>query len=816
MRDSLVRLIQGLKPLDCSANAEFHPEFPMLPSLPRLPFALTLLTALTASTAVQSADWIHWRGPNQNGHSLEGGLPDSFDPTQKAKGNVLWTAPFGGRSSPLVMDGRIYVLQGFGEGLAEAERVVCLEEKSGKKLWEYAVPIFHSDVVSSRLGWTPLTADPATGHVYANTTAGDVVCLDKTGKKVWDRQLTEEFGRFTGYGGRIAAPIFDSGLVIIGIINSAWGDMARGANRFYAFDGKTGAVVWIADSGLPTRSTYQSNPVVAVIGGQRLLITAGGDGALHAFKVRTGEKVWTYPFAAGAANPSPVVDGNLVYAAHGEENLDSPTLGRVICVDASQVDPKTKKPKLVWEYQKSQRFGLSSPALADGVLYMPEDSGELYAFDAKAGRLLWKYRYGTEVRGAPLVADKKIYLFDVKGKLSIIPLDGKNKPDDAFEYQFREVINGRPVVSETNGTPIAVNGRVYFNTRTDLLCLGDASAKVTPAKYKPMPEETPYKEHAIAGVRLFPAEVIAKPGETIKFKYVFVDANGREVTSNLPDPPKEWTIVTPAKTPTGAQPPPLAGKLDNGTLELAKNPSQQGYVEFKMADYTARARVRVAPRLPFQSNFDMAPDGSSPGGWVNTNGKYLVKKLPDGNHVLSKVNTDARPPLAKANAYVTDADASNYSVQADFMGTLVRGKLPDGGLVNSRYTLVFDGKPDPDLKKHTVRITSWEARPRVNVAVAYDWQPDTWYTAKFVVEQKEKTALVRGKVWEKGKPEPADWTITFEDPHPNRSGAGGLYGYIPNVSEQGGQALPGSELYFDNLSITPNAPAKNPAPAEKK
>ena len=112
----------------------------------------------------------------------------------------------------------------------------------------------------------------------------------------------------SGYGGRIAAPIFDSGLVVIGIISSSWGDQARGANRFYAFDGKTGQVVWIADPGLPVRSTYQSNPVIAVIGGQRLLITSGGDGALHAFKVRTGERVWSYAFSAGAANPSPVVE----------------------------------------------------------------------------------------------------------------------------------------------------------------------------------------------------------------------------------------------------------------------------------------------------------------------------------------------------------------------------------------------------------------------------------------------------------------------------------------------------------------------------
>jgi outer membrane protein assembly factor BamB len=766
---------------------------------------------LALSSPASGADWIHWRGPAQNGHSLETNLPDSFDPKMKEKGNVIWTAPYGGRSSPLVMGGRIYILQGFGERLGESERVVCLEENTGKKLWEHVERIYHSDVVSSRLGWTPLTADPATGHVYANTTAGNLVCLDKDGKVVWERNLTEEFGRFTGYGGRVAAPIFDSGLVIIGIINSSWGDQARGANRYFAFDGKNGNVVWIADTG-PPKSTYQSNPVVAVIGGQRLLVTGGGDGAVHAFKVRTGEKVWSYVISAGAVNPSPIVSGTLVYCAHGEENPGGGVLGNVVCLDAGQIDPKTKRPKLVWEYKRGQRFGLSSPALAGGVLYMPEDSGDLYAFDAKTGRVLWKYRYATEVRGAPLVADDKVYIFDVKGRFSIIPLvdKGRKQPDslDAFEYRFREA----GAQTETNGTPIAVNGRVYVNSRTDLLCIGDPSAKPAEVKYPPMPPEAPFKENAIAGARLYPAEVTAKPGETVKFSVVLFDANGREVKSNLPDPKPEWTIVTPAKTPAGAQPPALAGKLEGttgeGTLVLEKNPSQQGYVEFKMAGFTARARVRVAPQLPYKADFDKAPEGSSPGGWVNTNGKFLVRKAPDGNIALMKVNDNARPPVARANGYLTPSAASDYTIQADIMGTLVRDKLPDAGLVNSRYTLILDGKPDLDLQKRTLRITSWEARPRINIAVPFDWQPNTWYTTRFAVEQKEKSAVVRGKVWKKGDAEPADWTISFEDPHPNRRGAAAVYGYIPNVLEgDDGKILPGSELYFDNLSITANGKA---------
>lgn len=779
----------------------------MLPS-PSRSLLPALLLALSAATA-GAADWTHWRGPAQNGYSLEKGLPGEFDPAQKEKGNVAWTAPFGGRTAPLVLSGRVYVIQGFGDGLSESERVVCLDEKTGKKLWEHVERIYHSDVVSSRLGWTPLTADPATGYVYANTTAGNLICLDKDGKLVWQRQLTEEFGRFTGYGGRVSAPIFDSGLVVIGFINSAWGDLARGANRYYAFDAKDGKVVWIADTG-PPKSTYQSNPVIAVIGGQRLLVTGGGDGALHAFKVRTGEPVWSYVFSGGAVNPSPVVDGNLIYCAHGEENPGGGIIGKIICVDASQIDPATKKPKLVWELSKGQRFGLSSPALADGVLYVPEDSGDLFAFDAKTGKQLWKYRYGTEVRGAPLVADGKVYLFDVKGRLNIIKLvdKGRKAPDedDTFVYIFKERIGNKTVQTETNGTPIAVNGRVFFTSRTDLYCLSDASAKPVTAKYPEPAAEAP-SDNKVAGARLYPAEITLKPGESYKFAVVHYDANGREVKAAGAET-AEWTLPLPDKTPTGAQPPALVGKVTGsaveGTLELGPNPAQQGVVAVKVGALTARARVRVAPKLPAKTDFDKAPDGSSPGGWINTNGKYAVKKLPDGNQVLSKVNDKAPPPLAKAIGYVTVPDAGDYTIQADLYGSEVRGKLPDGGLVNSRYSLVLDGKPDARTQKRTIRLTSWEARERINIGVDYDWQPNTWYTLKLAIELKEKSAVLRGKVWKKGDPEPAAWTIEFEDAHPNRNGAAGLYGYIPNVLDNGGKTEPGSELYFDNLSITPN------------
>src|SRR5207249_8542695 len=134
----------------CAMTRRCRPLFWLLASL----CSLCLCGESTA------ADWIHWRGPEQNGLSREKNLPGEFDPTKKAAGNVIWQQPFGGRSAPLVMGGRLYIIQGSGEGVNEGERVVCFDEKTGNKLWEYKVGVYHTDIVSSRLGWTTLAADP--------------------------------------------------------------------------------------------------------------------------------------------------------------------------------------------------------------------------------------------------------------------------------------------------------------------------------------------------------------------------------------------------------------------------------------------------------------------------------------------------------------------------------------------------------------------------------------------------------------------------------------------------------------------------------
>src|SRR5207249_287387 len=131
-----------------------------------------------------------------------------------------------------------------------------------------------------------------------------------------------------GYGGRLTSPVVDGDLVIIGMACAAWGEYARGGFRLVAFDTRTGKLAWWGSTLMRIVDTNSSTPIAANIGGQRLVIMGGADGAVHAFKVRTGEKVWSYSFAAGAVNCTPVVKGDHVFIAHGEVNPDNTEQGR--------------------------------------------------------------------------------------------------------------------------------------------------------------------------------------------------------------------------------------------------------------------------------------------------------------------------------------------------------------------------------------------------------------------------------------------------------------------------------------------------------
>src|SRR5205823_4936257 len=144
----------------------------------------------------------------------------------------------------------------------------------------------------------------------------------------------------------------------------------------------------------------------------------------------------------------------------------------------------------------------------------------------------------------------------------------------------------------------------------------------------------------------------------------------------------EWGIVTPPPPP-GAKtsPPPLEGIIKGGVLTIdAKKSSQHGAVSAKLGAIVGKARVRVAPTLPYEQDFSKIPDGAVPGGWINTQGKFVVATV-DGQKVLRKVNDKPNPLIARGNAYIGLPTLKDYTIECDVSGTKIGNDLPDIGIV---------------------------------------------------------------------------------------------------------------------------------------
>jgi outer membrane protein assembly factor BamB len=728
---------------------------------------------LTTSPA-WTGDWPSWRGPEQNGVSRDTGLPGTWS---LAGENVVWKKPFGGRSTPVVLGDRVYIVNRAGSGPTEEERVLCLSARNGETLWEKRFGIFLTDIASNRVGWASPAADPETGNVYAHGVQGTFLCLDPQGKTLWERSLHEEFGMISGYGGRITSPVVDGDLVIISFLCSSWGKHAPGGHRYVAFDKRSGSIVWWSEPGGKPLDTTYSVPIVRVVNGSRLLIDGNADGGIHAIEVRTGRKVWDFNMAKRGINPSLVFGNGMVYACHSEENIDSTAMGRVVCIDPSGRGDVTKTHEK-WRIDGLEA-GYSSPAFHDGRLYVFDNSANLHAIDAATGKVAWKHSVGTVMKGSPVVADGKIYVGEVTARFAIL------EPSAESCKTLSEINFPTPdgTIVELNGSPAISNGRIFFTTRDETYCLGLTPwTGTSPAAPPPPAEEAIGPNERPAHVRISPADVVLAPGESVQLEAHFHDALGRDLGKG-----KASFAVKGLK----------ASIDDAGKLAIAPDAGfGAAVVEARLESLVGEARVRVIPKIPFRADFEDIEEGKAPPGWVGAGIKFKVVSL-DGSKVLRKMPDDVR--FADGEIFIGRPEWTGYTIAADVRGSRTRRQMPNITLLNSRYQMVLVGN------QQRLRLVGWMPMPRLDKTMPFEWKPDTWYRMKLRAEVAGGKGRIRGKVWLRGEAEPAAWTIEVEDPAPYPSGSPGFQAYSAGVTTRS----PGADTYFDNVEVTPNEALPN-------
>jgi outer membrane protein assembly factor BamB len=715
---------------------------------------------------VAAGDWPEARGPHRDGTSQETGLVGRWALNGE---NFLWRAPYGGRSAPVVMGNRIYLQNPSGRGAAMQERVMALDADTGRVVWEYRFNVFQSDVPTHRVGWASPAADPETGNIYALGVGALVVALSKDGKPLWERSIGEEFAAFTTHGGRTMSPIIDGDLVIVSAAISSWGTQSNRAHRFIALDKRTGDIVWVATPGGRPYDTAYGMPTIATINGLRLLIAGSGDGAVHAMKPQTGEKVWSFVAAKRAINTGVVVKGTSVIVSHGDENFDTIELGMIAAIDGSQTgDIKTTK----W-VAKGNQFGFSSPVIDGNRVYQLENASRLKAFDIETGRELWSKALGTSQKAPLVFADGKLFVGSETGKFFIV----RPSADSAEILSEVELPVSKNSVQQQEGTPEPVlagaaisRGRVFFVSSDAVYAIGPKTAKAVTGAAVDAPAEK--GEGAPAFLQVSPTELVLKPGQTVKLRARAFDAKGRFLRD---EPSAAWTLQG------------LKGTVAaDGSFTVAAEPvDQAGTIKATAGSISGEARARVARALPWTETFDGYADGAVPPGWINaTAGKFSVTTL-DGQKVLQKAADNTI--FKRLRMFVGPTDWSNYTFEADVRGTTRRRQMSDLGITVQRYSLVLYGNAQQ------LKLEPWEPETERTAKAAFAWKADTWYRLKLRVENlPDGKVRALGKAWAVGEAEPAQWAIEKIDPIGNRKGAAGLF-----VDAEFG-------AYIDNLKLVVN------------
>jgi len=366
------------------------------------------LATLNSHAAAPVSGWLDWRGPDQNGISHETGLPDQVDPAKP-----LWTADFPGASTAVVANGHVYIMGYLGEGPDLQEGVICFDAETGKELWRHLYSDYLSDIIYQRYASSSPTVDPETGNVYMQGTQGLLVGFTGEGKELWKIPMMEQYGRLTFPNGRTTSPVVDQDLVITRGITANWGANGPAGDRVYAFDKRTGDLVWASGDGIRPMDSCFARPYLTFLDGKRVFITSTGDGSIYCGNARTGDPLWVIPVAKAGINPSVLVHNNdkviCIYGTPYEP-------GQLIALKIPHVQPTNASPVVVARSQVELwnapiSTSASSPILAGDTVYVTGEKGNLCAVDVNTGNINWQMSLGIEQRNAcPLFADGKLYV----------------------------------------------------------------------------------------------------------------------------------------------------------------------------------------------------------------------------------------------------------------------------------------------------------------------------------------------------------------------------------------------------------------------
>ncbi len=183
---------------------------------------------------------------------------------------------------------------------------------------------------------------------------------------------------------------------------------------------------------------------------------------VYAFDAASGKQIWGYS-SAGGVNSSPVVVDGVVYVGSGT--------GHVLVLNSVNGEK-------LWDFKTAGRTYadgdttsdgvLSTPAVADGRVFVDSQLYYVYALNAADGSQIWNYTTDEEVYAAPLFWDGLVYVCSFDGYVYAF-----NASTGQIDWKFLTPAN-LGGYSFLDSAPAISNGVLYVGTESAGLIALDA------------------------------------------------------------------------------------------------------------------------------------------------------------------------------------------------------------------------------------------------------------------------------------------------------------------------------------------------------
>lgn len=411
-----------------------------------------------SSTTNYAIDWPQWRGPFFNGSADEVNLPESWSWSE----DVAWVRSLPGPSSatPVISNSRVFVSSMAGQ--TNDFVAICLDAETGTQLWQKTVGTNTRNTRRNNAATpSPVTNGKNVFFLYGN---GELIGLDFDGKKLWSRNIENDYGTLSVQFGYSSSPLLYDNKLFIQVIRRSRPEADNPLESYVlAVDPATGNTLWKQSRETNAHSESMeaySTPTPMLHEGKLEILTIGAD-FITAYDPTNGTELWRYEYWQQKVRDARIVPSLLTY-----DGIIIGTRYKHRGVFALEHPSSNGEGKILWEFDEAAP-DVSTPLLYQDRLYVLDGirgGRTLTCMDPKTATKFWQGELGGDGpwRASLTAGDGKLYCVNEAGKIVVIKAGGDN-----FEQLFETNIDETPIHSS-----IAIaDGQLFIRTVEKLYCI---------------------------------------------------------------------------------------------------------------------------------------------------------------------------------------------------------------------------------------------------------------------------------------------------------------------------------------------------------